>query len=133
MSVDLNQYLLPSGRGVRVKELSPSAKDIVTKKAAKLSGKDASIVDFRMCELHEGVVAMLKEVTVNRDCKTVEDLLSKEVKWKDVNYSDLDEKYDEYFSSKDDTVLSNIYRKLHEVTFDELESISLKVQTVTRD
>ena len=130
MSQDFYQYLLPSGRGVRVKELSPSKKDHVTKNAAKLSGKDASVVDFRMCELHEGVVAMLSEVTVD---KGLGDLLLPEVKWKSTNPGDLDDNYDSYFSSKDDTVLSNIYRKLHEVTFDELEAISLKVQMVTKD
>jgi len=131
--VDYYQYLLPSGRGIRLKELSPSVKDKVTKNAAKLAGKDSSIVDFRMIELHEGVVAMLKEVTINKEYKSQEDLLSADVKWKNVNSSDLDEKYDEYFTSKDDTVLSNIYRKLHEVSMDELESISLKVQLVTKD
>src|ERR1700690_545085 len=129
---DFQQYLLPSGRGIRVKELSSSAKDRVTKNAAKLAGKDASVIDFRMCELHEGVVAMLDSVTVDK-FPTNESIISADVKWKNVNPGELADNYDKYFSAKDDTVLSNIYRKLHEVTVDELEAISLKVLTVSKD
>jgi|ERR1041385_4699221 hypothetical protein len=127
---DLLQYRLPSGRGVRVVELTATEKDAVTLDAAKQVGKDASVADFRVTEIHYGVSRMIKQVS-DKKYDTMEALLAPDVKWKDTDPGDLEDNYDKYFTAKDDAVLSAIYRKLHEVSADEIEAIAGKALPIS--
>jgi len=128
---DLIQYLLPSGRGVRVVELFPSEKDDVERKSAHEIGKDGTFSDLRLAMLRRGVYQMVKQVTASNGTKKAEDLLSPDTKWKVVDLSDLEDNYDKYFTSKDDAVLGRIYHKLHEISADEIDAIVGKAQTVS--
>lgn len=123
-------YQLPSGRGVCCVELFATEKDSVTLDAAKQVGKDASVADFRLTEIRVGVHRMIKKVSDKRLDKGV-DLRSPDIKWKEVDLEDLEDNYDKYFSAKDDAVLAGLYRKLHEVNFEEIEAIAGKAVQVS--
>lgn len=128
---DLHQYLLPSGVGIGVVELFPSEKDKLTKDLAHTIGKDASVLDFRVSEMREGVLSMLKFYTKAK-FKKPEDLLSlTEKDWVEVDKLSLEDSYDKVFTAKDDAVLCAIYKRLHEVSLDEIESIVGKARTVS--
>ena len=115
MTRDLYQYTLPSKRQVRVKVLTPTEKDVATKVAAKVAGMDASVVDFRLSAIRECVYAMIHQV------------MTDEEKWLSFE-SDM---YDTYFTAKDDEILSGLYRRLHEVSSEDLEAIAGKAQMVS--
>lgn len=122
--------LLPSGRGVRLLELLASERDEVMKNAAKIVDKDATVADYRLQQVKEGVNKMIKAVTVKKSLKQ-EDLVSPDTKWVDVNPLDLEDDYDTYFTAKDDGVLAAIYHKLHEVSLSDVEAITSKMQPVS--
>lgn len=132
-SRDLLQYLLPSGRGVRVVELYPSEKDESERLAAREVGKDATLGDLTLSAMRRGVNRMIKFVTVDKGHKKPEDLLDSAVKWKEVTLADLDDSYDEFFTAKDDSVLCYLYRKLHSVSSDDIDAIVGKEQMVSAD
>lgn len=130
---DLYQLLLPSGRGVRVVELTPTEKDSFTRNAARMVDKGATVADFKLSELREGVMGMIKQVTLGK-YKNQEELVATQPKeWKDVDGLDLAQYYDTYFTAKDDHVLTIFYRRLHEVSAEEIEMIVGKAQTVSGD
>lgn len=130
-SRDLYQYRLPSGRGVRLVELLPSERDESERNAARELGKDATLGDLTLSAMRAGVTRMIKFITEQTSFKTPEELMAPSVKWKEVGLADLDENYDEYFTSKDDNVLCHLYRRLHVVTSDDIESIVGKEQMVS--
>lgn len=130
---DLYQYLLPSGRGVRLTELSPTEKDESERSVARELGKDAAFGDFTLSAIRAGIVRMVRFVSKDKGYKKPEELLDSKVSWVEVDLGDMDENYDKYFSAKDDSVLSHIYRKLHVASMDDIEAIVGKEQMVSTD
>lgn len=130
---DVYQVLLPSGRGVRVVELLASEKDKVMRDSAALVGKDASMMDFKLEEIRNGICSMVKEITSVKTYKTADELNADDVKWQSLSKMDVVDNYDEYFSAKDDLVLSSLYRRFHEVSSDDIEAIAGKAQKVSKD
>ncbi len=114
--------LLKSGRGIRFAELNPAERDKVLLDAAKFIGPEATFMELRSVEHRLGIKAMIKGVT-EQDGLADDDLLKSETKWKKLSPSDLDEKYDDWFTAKDHAVLSAIYRRYHEVDSNEMDLI----------
>lgn len=130
---DVYEVLLPSGRGARLVELLPSEKDKVMRDSASLVGKDASMMDFKLEEIRNGVCTMIKELTTTKGHKSSDELRAEGIKWREVSKMDIVDNYDEYFTAKDDLVLSSLYRRFHEVSMDEIDAIAGKVQKVSKD
>ena len=126
-----------SGRGVRFSLLSPADHDDVMLQAAKKVGQEASILELKKAEWRDGVMRMVKEVTVQTDCFSQESLLRPEVKWRKVSYVELEMDFNEadedkrLLNAKDWMVLSEIYRTKHDVNLDEIKLIQGKVLAVS--
>lgn len=124
--------LLPSGRGIKFRHLTPREKDNATERAALQTDKDTPAVTFVNLQLRESVACMVCAVTEE---KLLDDkghlahdrILAPETKWRDVSAQDLESEgdyaYDNLFSAKDDAVLCAIYKREHEVTEGELTAI----------
>jgi hypothetical protein len=137
--MDLFQTILPSGRGVRYRTLTPTERDDVLLKATQLCGKDATNAEVGIRRLHEQVVAMLHSVTTN-DTKTapikkVEELAT--AKWEKLDVSKLTVpgplSYDTLFNAKDDAALGYIFNAGHDLSKDEADAIVGKAQPVSVD
>ena len=126
-----------SGRGVRFSLLSPADHDDVMLQAAKRIGPEGSLIELKKAEWREGVMRMVKEVTVNTDCFSQEALLRPEVKWRKVTYVDLEADFNEsdedkrLLQPKDWAILTEMYRSKHDVSLDEVKLIQGKVLAVS--
>lgn len=123
-----------TGRGVRFKHLTPSERDTMSRKAATLAGKEATIYDLRMLEFREGVKAMLHSVT-RETSLTFEQ--AQAGAWQKLDAHSLEMpgelNYDTLFNAKDDAVLTALYRRAHEVSVAEIEAIAGKALPVSVD
>lgn len=124
------QVCLKSGRGIRFAELTPLERDKVLADAAKLVGKEATMLELRGLEHRLGVKAMLKAYT-EQSGLTDDDLIKPETKWKKVTIQELDDKYDSIFSAKDHAVLAALYVRYHDVTSEEVDKIVGKALPVS--
>jgi hypothetical protein len=130
------QFALPnrppqhSGRGVRFVLLSPADRDQALVSAALLSGDDKTkLAIFRQ---REGVRRMLRAVT-KKTGVTDEELLDPGTEWISVSHQKLEEDYDKLFTTRDDEILSWIYREYHEPNQKDVDAIAKKVRTVCVD
>lgn len=117
-----------SGRGVRVRMLSPDEANKVMADAARLVGPEASIIELKKTEWSLGVKAMLTEYTVE---KNLPDLMKEGVQWRKVDRVFLDENYSKIFGAKDDAILQAIYRQFHEVSEKDIEAVVSKALPVS--
>jgi len=131
----MDQFLLNSkrcsGRGVRIRSLSPDEHDKLMFEAAKLVGPDATFLELKKIEWRMGVKKMLCEVTEKGGYKSEDELLKDGVKWKKVTVQFLDESFDDMFNAKDVGILQAIYRELHEVNDKEIDAIMGKALPVS--
>ncbi len=123
---------------MRIRSLTPSQRDRITEKSAKLIGKDGTPVEFRVTEIREGVKSCIYEVT--KQSGLIEDgaLMAEGIEWVKVDLGMLSDdegvySYDKLFTSKDDVILSAIYRRENEATEAEVQAITLKVLPVSAD
>ena len=142
MARELYQVLLDapgcSGRAVRYRVLPPNEHDAITLKAAMLGGKEGTMFELRMRETHEGVMAMLVQVSKETGMLTQDAMAT--ATWVGVNVGVLEMpgplQYSKdgdvgLFTSKDDAILTAIYKRAHEVTAAEIDSIVGKALPVS--
>lgn len=132
--MDLTQTILPSGRGVRYRTLSPTERDAILLKATQLCGKDATNAEVGITRMREQVKAMLHSVTQAKIAK-VEDLTA--AKWDALTPESLTMpgklQYDALFNAKDDAALGYIFNAGHDISKDEADAIVGKAQPVSVD
>ena len=136
--MDLYELLLPNGRGVRFRLISPSEHDEASVAAGNIVGTAADTyaakIAMRQAQLRECTKRMLYSVTA-RSGLTLEDLPKPETQWKTLSSQDLvlpgEWQYDKLFGAKEDAILTSLYTRYHELTREEAESIVGKVRTVS--
>jgi len=112
---------------VRFQPLGPDDRDDILVQAAKAIGMDGTMMDLKRMEWKLGVLAMVKQVSVD---PCVEPNAAG-VKWKTYTAQSLDAVYAELFTSKDHSALMAMFKLYHEVSDQEINSIVGKVQTVS--
>lgn len=129
---DLNQVLLSakrcSGRGVRFRELNAVEHDTLSLDAAKQLGPEGTMLELRKIEHRMGVRMMIVAVTKQNGLKTLDGAT-----WDKVTIADVEAKWSEYFTAKDDAILLDLFRTYHEVNGVEMEEIGKTVSAVTED
>ena len=134
--MDLYQTILPSGRGVRYRLLTPTQHDDTLLKAAQLCGKDATNAAVGLCRMREAIKCMLHSVTAEK-LKGLEELAA--AKWLPLDAAKLEGvreaglSYDALFNARDDAALSHIFRSNHELSQIEADAIVGKAQPVSVD
>jgi uncharacterized phage protein gp47/JayE len=132
--MDLYQSILPSGRGVRFRLLTPKQHDSALLTAAQVCGADASAAQLRVHQMHECIKLMVHSVT--KDVLPAAGL-SADVPWSKINPAILempgDLSYDTLFGAKDAEALTHLFRTYHELSKVEAEAIVGKVQPVSVD
>ncbi len=86
------------------------------------------MLELRKIETRMGVRSMIVGVTRQSGLK---DLTG--ATWDKVTTADVEARWSELFTAKDDAVLLNLFQSFHEVSQAEMEDISGKVQTVSVD
>lgn len=125
---DFRRY---SGRGVRLRILSPEERETVTETAAKFAGPDATLPEYSAIKLREGVRRMI--VAVTRESELA-DLGGAE--WIPVTQFELEDpkgpkSFSFFFTSKDAEMLNAIFNRLHSITAEELDYIEGNAVEVT--
>lgn len=139
--LDVHQYVLPSGLGVRVRRFRPSEKDKNFRNAAIEAGEEATLYDLRSCELRSAVRNTLVQITEVGTYATMADLVEADQKalaekksiWRDVKATALEDEWDDLFDSRDDAMLIAIYKAAHEVSADDVRAIVGKALPVSTD
>lgn len=128
--MSLMQYHLSgkkmSGRVVRTKPLDPVTAEKVLSAAAKIVGKDATVIELKKCEWRLGVKAFIAEFS--EPTKDPATLTAKQ--WKKVAADTLDD-MGALFTARDCMVLEALYRDEHEVSQDEVDAIVGKALPVS--
>lgn len=115
-----------SGRGVRVRQLTPAQLDKIMLNAAKLLDPNSTtMLELRQAAMRDGINAMIVEYTEEKDLK---DLGT--AHWKKASLDYLNDHYSELFTGKDDKLLSAVYREYHEVDESEVKDIMGKLLPV---
>lgn len=131
MSSPRTQYHLQgkgfSGRAVRLRELDPAEVESNLTNAARVAGKDASIIELKKIEWRNGVKLMVSEFT-----EPCPDPFAEGVKWKKATPEMLED-LGKYFRTKDVLALEAYYREFHEVMPGELDAISGKAVPVASE
>lgn len=149
---DLLAAVLPSGVGVRFRDLTPSEGDKVLLAAGKTLTPDSTQADLELAEIKMGLEAMIQQVTAG-PCKTKKTpvpILGKKnedgsqamtiVEEPDVNHPENDWKdfdpdapgaYDAAFKNKDHSALKQIYVSRNRAFRSEVDAILGKVVTVS--
>ncbi len=124
-----------SGRGVRLKVLGLGARAAITEAAAKELGPEGTMMQLRQREAVDGVCAMVVGVTEKTGFKTKADLVAAgdAAGWKKVTFAELVDDSAKYFGAKDMAALANVFRKLHDVTEQEVDDILGEALDVTED
>jgi hypothetical protein len=134
----LKQYHLNldgmSGRGVRVRMLSPSEVAKSDRDGSAVAGPKAGLMDLRAAQQFEGLKRMLVEVTTDAGLK---ELQGDAVRWTKVTLQDLDmpgpRHIDVLFTPRDIGALQNIFARLHEVRLDEVDALMGKALDVASE
>lgn len=116
-----------SGRGVRIKLLSPDETNQLMLDAAKILGSEGTMVELKKLEWSMGVRQMICSVTVQKGLK---DVMGEDVSWKDYDRQLMDQEYKKLFGPKDDAILQALYRQYHEVSQAEVDAIAGKALPV---
>jgi len=114
-----------SGRGIRVKSLTPAQLDRITLSAAKMLDESGTMVELHQLSMRDGINAMIIEYTVETDLK---DLAT--ATWKKTSPQELDNSYSTLFTGKDDKIISAVYREYHMANDDEIKDIMGKALDV---
>ena len=114
-----------SGRGVRIRQLSPAQLDSIVLNAAKLLDPGATMLELRQASMRDGINAMIVEYTEEEH---LADLGS--ANWKKASLEFLNDNYSKLFTSKDDKILSAVYREYHEAEESEIRDIMGKALDV---
>lgn len=124
-----------SGRGVRIRTLSPTQRSTIIETAARSLGADGTVVELRAAEAVASVNSMVVAITEQTGLKDSAELISKaaELKWLPMTAELLDENFSKYFGAKDQSALIAIFRSYHEVTEKEVDDILGEVQDVAED
>ena len=126
-----------SGRGVKIRTLSPDERDRASIVAAKVAGKDAQIIEFSTAQLKEFVTLSVVEVTKQSGFKTMDDLMKPDVEWIKVTPAEFafegPLKYSKLFNAKDDDILGHVVNSLLVASRDEVEDIVGKALMVSED
>ncbi len=117
-----------SGRGVRFKELTAPDHDQLTLDAAKQLGPEGTMLELRKIESRMGVRSMIVGVTRQSGLKDLN-----AATWDKVTTADVEARWTEFFTAKDDAVLLDLFRSFHEVSQSEMEDISKTVIAVSED
>lgn len=136
--MDILQFLLPNGRGVRFRLLSPSEHDSAVEAAGAAVGSAsdslAGKVAMRNAQTRECIKRMLHSVT-KKTGLAADDLTKPETAWVELTAQALalpgEHQYDKLFGAKEDAILSHLYTRYHELTRDEAEAIVGKVLPVS--
>lgn len=116
-----------SGRAVRLRELGPNEVEANLAAAARIAGKDASIIELKKIEWRNGVKLMVAEFT-----EPCTDPFAEGVKWKKATPEMLED-LGKYFRTKDVLALEAYFREYHEVIPSELDAISGKAIPVASE
>jgi hypothetical protein len=116
------------GRAVRVEALDSPDIDANLAAAAKLAGKEATILEIKKIEWRNGVKLFVKEIS-----EPCEDMFKlKPEQWKKVTPGMLDD-IKAYFGAKDMQVLEALFREYHDINPDELDAIMGKAVPVASE
>jgi len=112
-----------SGRGVRLRILSPEQREVAIETAAKLAGPEATVPEYQAKKLRECVHRMI--VAVTKDAELA-DLGGAE--WTKVTQEDLEDgkgskSFAALFTAKDYEALGALYNRFHSVTVEDLDAI----------
>jgi hypothetical protein len=117
-----------SGRGIKYRLLSPSERDEVLFKAARVAGPEATRQEMAVLSAREGAKAMLVAIT-DGPVKTLTGASWLKCDLESLNMpGKLD--YNGIFSAKDDEILCGLYQHNHGVSQEDIEEISSKAEEV---
>jgi hypothetical protein len=126
-----------SGRGVRLRALTPTQVDALLERAATLVGKDATVLDVKLAEWREGVKEMLVAVTKAGALTDPNALQDPATAWEPLDTRKIETVdgwgMDALFTARDMNFLIEVYKRFHEVTKDEIEAIVGKAVKVSAD
>lgn len=130
-----------SGRGVRLRLLSPGEHDEVVLRGAQMAQPDGPAAVVRasqqIAQIREALLAMLCEVTVQTGFTGPDDLRKEGVTWHKLTSQELQSEgpwsYDALFNSKEDSILGVVYSSNHAVTKEEIDDIVGKQVRVSAD
>lgn len=108
-----------SGRGVRIRILTPTEVDATSIDAAKQLPEGGSLLELRVLEYRERLKRMI--VSYTEPNLTPEQIVS--ATWIKADPEVLELDWNKLFGPRDDKFLVAIYRRFHEVSDDELEQI----------
>jgi hypothetical protein len=117
-----------SGRGVRMRILSPAERDEAYALAGELAGKSPTAVRWEILRLRNGVRRALVACTRegNLDDAALEDPATK---WDDLSVQKLEETYDDLFTAADDEILAETFKRYHEITKATVDALLGKAKT----
>lgn len=112
-----------SGRAIKFEPLKPSEIDALMLEAAKAIGPEGTMIELRKMQVKNGILNMVKEVTVEAGLYKDGQANQPDTKWKKYTYQTLEAEYDTLFTSRDHAILEGLYHSYHEVNGDELQAI----------
>lgn len=115
-----------SGRAVRVKPVDPAQAEHNLANAAKLVGKEATMLELKKVEWRNGVKSFVVEYS--DPCKDPMTLTDKQ--WHKVSVGTFDD-LGKFFTAKDMAFLEHLYREEHEINQDEVDAIAGKALPVS--
>lgn len=116
------------GRAVRVEAIDSADIDANLTAAAKLAGKEATVLEIKKIEWRNGVKLLVKEIS--EPCEDVFKLEAKQ--WKKVTPGLLDDLRG-YFGAKDMQFLEALFREYHDIDQAELDAIMGKAVPVASE
>lgn len=114
-----------SRRAVRVQELDPTDAEKNLTDAAKIVGKEATILELKKVEWRNGVKRFVVEVSDPCD-----NPMDPSVKWTKLKPGDLDDP-GAFFNTKDMMFLEALFREYHEISADEQDALMGKALPVS--
>ena len=128
-----------SGRGVKIRLLTPVQKDQAAIAAAKIAGKDAVNIEYNVLHSQEMAERSLVAVTKKTGFKSMDEVLAlAESEWVELTSAKLctpggEASYSVLFNAKDDDIICRLVAQLHQATKDEVDAIAGKALTVSED
>lgn len=112
-----------SGRGVRLRELSPEETSMAIECAAKAVGPDATGPEYSSRKLREGIYRMIAEVTEQGELADLGGAA-----WTRVTQFELEDpkgtkRFGALFTTKDSEMLGALFNRLHSITAEDLDAV----------
>lgn len=125
-----------SGRGIRFKLLNPLERDQASIDAAKVSGKNASNLQYALFEVRELINKSIVSVTKKGGYKLDSDIMAlPDTEWEKVTQFNLEDpgcpfEYNKLFTPKEDSIIAMYIKSLYSPTQEDIDSILGKAVTI---